>query len=340
MLSPVPFEQRPAAQAACGLGAVQTIKNPMSNSRDSRHPMPRQQTVLSPALVAVLSELGLGQVRALHDIAVRPIEGHSNLVYAIEAGPRRLACRFLSGRPDGHGADERRASEQAWRLGIGAHPVLIDHRRGIAVTRWIEGAKPVSGRLLRSDVSRLRQAFGLIARFHARALGIRHAIDIGGAVAGAVDKAQNQKVLPSFWQEMARPYARALRRLENARTLAPSHGDPTPGNFLEAGGRLRLIDWEYAGLAPAAWDFGYLAFEAGMDAREACRVLASVQTGHNTSRGPLRCADIADAMFIAGILNTIWYVRAAGDGAPPDEEPDFRWRRLRLLARQLPGTWR
>jgi len=44
------------------------------------------------------------------------------------------------------------------------------------------------------------------------------------------------------------------------------HNDPTPGNFIAGpAGRLHLIDWEYAGLGPAAFDLAGLAVGAALD---------------------------------------------------------------------------
>ncbi|MBA4115331.1 MAG: phosphotransferase, partial [Rubrobacter sp.] len=60
--------------------------------------------------------------------------------------------------------------------------------------------------------------------------------------------------------------AEAVRRaLESSPApLAPCHNDPWPGNFLEADGRIRIIDWEYSGMNDPMWDLGDLSVEAGL----------------------------------------------------------------------------
>jgi aminoglycoside phosphotransferase (APT) family kinase protein len=266
-------------------------------------------------------------VRAL---TVRPIPGHSNRVFEVGGPGGRYALRLP--RPEDRGLprlDEERAAREAWRLGVGARPALIDPGRGIALTHWIEGARPVTAADLAGSPARLRQAFSVIARFHARATGLRRPIDIRGALEAAVAMARAAGALPAFWPQIAPPCSRALRRLLARGSLVPSHGDPTPGNFLKACGRLCLIDWEYAGLAPPAWDFGYLAFEAGVTPSAAAR-LAGRDAPPET--------DIARAMLAAGALNTIWYAQAGADRGLPAGAIAARWRRLRVLARlQAPG---
>ena len=45
--------------------------------------------------------------------------------------------------------------------------------------------------------------------------------------------------------------------------LVPCHNDPWPGNFLDAGGRIYPVDWEYSGMNDPMWDLGNLSVEAG-----------------------------------------------------------------------------
>ena len=45
--------------------------------------------------------------------------------------------------------------------------------------------------------------------------------------------------------------------------LSPCHNDPWPANFLDAGGRLYIIDWEFSGMNDPMWDLGDLSVEAG-----------------------------------------------------------------------------
>ncbi|WP_269580702.1 choline/ethanolamine kinase family protein [Roseibium sp. Sym1] len=50
---------------------------------------------------------------------------------------------------------------------------------------------------------------------------------------------------------------------EETLVRVPSHGDPSPGNFLATADRLWLIDWEYSAMADPAWDLAYAILEHG-----------------------------------------------------------------------------
>ncbi len=45
--------------------------------------------------------------------------------------------------------------------------------------------------------------------------------------------------------------------------LAPCHNDPWPGNLLDTGRNIYIIDWEYSGMNDPLWDLGDLSVEAG-----------------------------------------------------------------------------
>ncbi len=47
-------------------------------------------------------------------------------------------------------------------------------------------------------------------------------------------------------------------------TLAPCHNDPWPGNLLDTGECVYVIDWEYSGMNDPVWDLADLSVEAGL----------------------------------------------------------------------------
>lgn len=58
--------------------------------------------------------------------------------------------------------------------------------------------------------------------------------------------------------------AETVRQALNARPLplTPCHCDPLSENFLDAGGRMWLVDWEYSGMNDPLWDVGDVIVEA------------------------------------------------------------------------------
>jgi thiamine kinase-like enzyme len=73
-----------------------------------------------------------------------------------------------------------------------------------------------------------------------------------------------QASLPEEYHEVEQGAEAVRRALEaSPMPLSPCHNDPWPANFLDAGGRLYIIDWEFSGMNDPMWDLGDLSVEAG-----------------------------------------------------------------------------
>jgi len=73
-------------------------------------------------------------------------------------------------------------------------------------------------------------------------------------------------------------YLALAAELEAAQVALPiifGHHDLLPGNFLESGARLWLIDFEYAGFGTAMFDLAGVAGNAGMDDDQARALLSA-----------------------------------------------------------------
>ncbi len=70
--------------------------------------------------------------------------------------------------------------------------------------------------------------------------------------------------LPEDYYEVGREAEAVRRALEaSPMPLVPCHNDPWPGNLLDTGGNIYIIDWEYSGMNDPVWDLGDLSVEAG-----------------------------------------------------------------------------
>lgn len=68
------------------------------------------------------------------------------------------------------------------------------------------------------------------------------------------------------------------RRIEEALPLshpAPCHDDLLPGNLLDTGGRVMLVDWEYAGMGHRLFDLGNVAVNNDFDEHAEDRLLTA-----------------------------------------------------------------
>ena len=160
-------------------------------------------------------------------------------------------------------AREHAASAIAARLGIGAEIVLADAALDVMVTRLIAGptltpelaSRPAT---VRGIVASLKQMHGgpdfpgwfspFEAAVELRRLALEHGVsppaelDTAMALLGDIDEVLGRPARPR-----------------------PCHNDLLPGNFIDDGHRIRIIDWEYAAMGDPCFDLGNLAVNLGLD---------------------------------------------------------------------------
>ncbi|MFN8215260.1 MAG: phosphotransferase [Solirubrobacterales bacterium] len=103
----------------------------------------------------------------------------------------------------------------------------------------------------------------------------------------------------------------------------PCHGDLLPGNILDTVAGIRLIDYDYAGMAEPAWDLGGIAAENALSeelVELACRRYWGEAAG---AREQARVRAYAVVLHIA-LGQLVWALR----GAIPDLLPDEVWAAL------------
>jgi thiamine kinase-like enzyme len=75
--------------------------------------------------------------------------------------------------------------------------------------------------------------------------------------------AHGAEVPPSYaW---ARQVARRVERARGAFPERPCHNDLLNANFIDDGGRLRIVDWEYAGMGDVLFDLANFSANNGLD---------------------------------------------------------------------------
>jgi thiamine kinase-like enzyme len=163
---------------------------------------------------------------------------------------------------------ELESTEVAAALGIGPEVILFVEPEGWLVTRFIPG-EPVSAERMHDPSVLLRVVETL------------HVVHDGRSVSGTFD---SFRVVERYLQtalerggEEPEQYAWAheiARRIEVTRTGAEPclcHNDLLNANFIDDGGRIRIVDWEYAGMGDRFFDLANFAInhELGQKEREA-----------------------------------------------------------------------
>jgi thiamine kinase-like enzyme len=196
---------------------------------------------------------------ALGPVSAGPVPldgGLTNRNYRVTAGGEDLVVRLPGADTDVLGIDrlaERAATQAAADAGVG--PAVVAFELGCLVTRFLPG-EPLDAAGVRAHLPEVAAALravhagpGLPATFS------------GFRVVEAYRDAAG--VTPEGYAE-----AHALaERIEAAlpRDIVPCHNDLLPANLLWDGHRVRIVDWEYAGMGDRFFDLGNLAVNSDLD---------------------------------------------------------------------------
>ena len=168
---------------------------------------------------------------------------------------------------------ECQATMAAARIGVGPEVVAYRPDLEVLVTRWVEGrpATPeeLRGAALEQVAAALRAVHAgppLDARFDAFALVGEYRDEI-------LSRAGNA---PAGYDEAAAAAARIAAALTGPdHEPVPCHNDLLPANFLHDGDRIRIVDWEYAGMGDRFFDLGNLAVNNAFAAADEERLIAA-----------------------------------------------------------------
>ena len=174
--------------------------------------------------------------------------GITNHNLKVEVNGERFVLRVAGKGTDQLGIDrvvEVAATEAAAALGIGPEVVEFVEPEGWLVTRFIEGEIPSLERMREPD---------LLARVAAELRAFHDAPEIPGRFDSfRVVEAYRQTALERGGEvpetyEWAHEIAGRIETKRSAERPVPCHNDLLNANFLDDGERLRIVDWEYAGM--------------------------------------------------------------------------------------------
>ena len=160
---------------------------------------------------------------------------------------------------------EHEASLAAAAVGVGADVVALIEPEGYLVTRYIEGGvippqrirEPVMLRRVAQSLRAVHAGPPLSARFNVHRIveDYRSAVFAHGA-----------EVPPAYaW---ARQLAKRIERARGPVPERPCHNDLVNANFIDDGRRVRIVDWEYAGMGDVFFDLANFSVNHGLDADE------------------------------------------------------------------------
>ena len=169
---------------------------------------------------------------------------------------------------------EHAATIAAAGVGVGPEVVAYLRPEGYLVTRFIEG-RPVPEPEMRSP-QHLAEAADALRRVHN-----------GPAIPGlfvpfriveayrALALSRGVTIPPEY--ELAQAIARRIELacLTAPVELRPCHNDLLNANFIHDGSRLRIVDWEYAGMGDPSFDLGNFSINHELDADQDAALLTA-----------------------------------------------------------------
>jgi thiamine kinase-like enzyme len=204
-------------------------------------------------------------------VKLEPLDSLTNATYKITTGGLAYTLR-LPGK-DTYEYVDRAAEEHNARImaaaGVNAEVLYFDATDGTMLTEFVEGVSMTETRFGRDPEAPARVALAL-KQVHRLGPIFKSRFDVFAMIEVYLGILRKLRApLPKDYYELEQE-AEAVRRALDATPmpLSPCHNDPWPANFLDAGGRLYIIDWEFSGMNDPMWDLGDLSVEAGFGPKQ------------------------------------------------------------------------
>jgi thiamine kinase-like enzyme len=254
-------------------------------------------TSVDEAIAALSAELGPPS-----SDPVPLVGGITNRNYRLRWAGRDCVLRLPGTNTRLLGID-RVAERDATRAAAGIAPdvVAFSGELGCLVTGFIEG-RPVDAAELRGPL--LGEVAGALRSIHAGP-----PLDWSFSPWDRVDAyrltaLRHGMLLPIGYDEVDATADRIAVAL-GARPSVPCHNDLMTANFLHDGARLRILDWEYAGMGDPYFDLANLASNNALSEDDEARLLAAY---HGAPARPDQLAALRLLRLMAAFWEAMWAV--------------------------------
>ena len=202
---------------------------------------------------------------------------------------------------------EHAATVAAAGIGVGPEVIAFLRPEGYLVTRFIEG-RPVPEAEMRS-AEWLGAVGATLRRIHDGPAipGVFVPLRVVEAYR-ALAQARGVAIPPEYEQAQAIARRIELSLLTAPVELRPCHNDLLNANFIDDGSKLRIVDWEYAGMGDPFFDLGNFSSNHTLDG-DADAVLLKAYAG-SVRRGDL--ARIALMRVVSDYREAMWGVLQQG----------------------------
>jgi thiamine kinase-like enzyme len=165
---------------------------------------------------------------------------------------------------------EHEASLAAAAVGVGPEVVAFVEPEGYLVTRFIAGDVVVPEAMREPEP--LRRVAQALKAVHAGPPIPARFDSFRVVEAYASTAAAHGVAIPAAF-EQAREVAAQVERVRGAVPERPCHNDLLTANFIDDGTRIRIVDWEYAGMGDVYFDLANFAANNDLPAEETTELL-------------------------------------------------------------------
>ncbi len=254
------------------------------------------------------------------DISKTRLGGLTNLVFRVETGDRKLIVRIPGAGTEDYidRAVELTNARAAARAGVSPEVLWADAKTGVMISRCLDPVTTMTPELFRTRPGSCARAGKALAKLHNSGKTFDFQFELFAMIDDYLRVLSGKDTaLPDGYHDTVRaaePVKRALAA--NPAPLAPCHNDPLCENFLDDGGTMWIVDWEYSGMNDPLWDLGDLSVEGGFDADQDSDLMTAY-FGRAPSAAEQGRMVIYKAM--CDLLWTLWGLIQHADGNPAED---------------------
>jgi thiamine kinase-like enzyme len=204
---------------------------------------------------------------------------------------------------------EHAATVAAAGVGVGPEVVAFIRPEGYLVTRFIVG-EPVPIEQVH-DPATLRRVADSIRRVHGGPAIPGLFVPLRVAEAYLALATSRGVPEPASWTEAHAAGHRIERALLSApRAMLPCHNDLLNANFIDDGERIRIVDWEYAGMGDPFFDLGNFSINHELTPDEDAALLSAYD--QTDAPDPVRLARLTLMRVVSDFREAMWGVLQQG----------------------------
>ncbi len=245
--------------------------------------------------------------------------GLTNLVYRIDNARETLIVRIPGDGTDDYidRAVELHNAQAAYLAGVSPEILWADGQSGIMISRCIEAETMTPAQFSNRDGSPARAGVAL-AKLHNSGQEFQFRFELFTMIDDYLKILGNKDTtLPEGYSDIvkaAQPVKQVLA--DNPAPLTPCHCDPLCENFLDDGGKMWIIDWEYSGMNDPLWDLGDLSVEAGFTTAQDMEMLRAY---FNTEPSKAQIGRMVIYKAMCDLLWTLWGLIQHADNNPAED---------------------